>query len=120
MWFEWGTRYRLQSYGDTHANHDFVNEISSPTYTTLIFVLYHIILGSFSTDTLSNLTMAIEPKHVVEIFICISKYSCVKTVYPSIIVYLWLTNTTRMTHLEVLKLFYNEFGIFCVYGSVHR
>ena len=23
-----------------------------------------------------------------------------KTVYPSTIVYLWLTNTTRMTHLE--------------------
>ena len=35
------------------------NEISSPTYTKLMFVLYHIILYSFSSDIVSNLTMAI-------------------------------------------------------------
>ena len=32
---------------NTQALHIFVNEISSPTFTTQIFVLYHIILCSF-------------------------------------------------------------------------
>jgi len=40
---------------NTHALHIFVNEISSPTYTTL----YLIILCSFSSDIASNLTMTI-------------------------------------------------------------
>ena len=31
----------------TLALHIFVNEISSPTYSTLIFLLYHVILCSF-------------------------------------------------------------------------
>jgi len=45
---------------NTHTLHIFVNEISSPTYTTLMFVLYHIILCSFfPSDVVSNLTMAI-------------------------------------------------------------
>jgi len=35
-----------------------ISVISSPTYTTLIFVLYHIILCSFSSVTVSNMTMA--------------------------------------------------------------
>ena len=35
-------------------------------------------------------------------YLYIWQYSCVKTVYPRTIVYLWLTNTKRMTHLEVL------------------
>jgi len=44
----------------THAVRIFVNEISSPTYTKLIFVTYHVIYYVvFSSDTVSNLTMAI-------------------------------------------------------------
>ena len=54
------TSYRSTKYiFSTRALHNFVNNISSPTYTTLIFVLYHIILCSFSSDAVSNLTMAI-------------------------------------------------------------
>jgi len=44
----------------THAVRIFVNEISSPTYTKLIFVTYRVIYYVvFSSDTVSNLTMAI-------------------------------------------------------------
>ena len=41
--------YRSTKYNtfSTHALHIFVNEISSLTYTTQIFVLYHIILCRF-------------------------------------------------------------------------
>jgi len=42
------TSYRSTEYiFSTHALHIFVNEISSPTYTTLIFILHHVLLCSF-------------------------------------------------------------------------
>jgi len=44
--------------------------------------------------------MAIKAETCSWDIICIWQYSCVKTVIPLHIAYLWLTNTTRMTHLE--------------------
>jgi len=49
------TKYNIFS---THALHIFVNDISSPTHTTLMFVLTMLYYVVFSSGTLSNLTMA--------------------------------------------------------------
>ena len=83
----------------THAVRIFVNEISSPTYTKLIFVTYHVIYYVvFSSDTVSNLTMAIRAE-TCNWDICIWQYSCVKT---NTLAYLF------------------TFGITCVFYHVSR
>jgi len=65
----WHHRWNLTSYRptkytfSTHVLHIFVNEISSPTYTTLMLVLYlYLYYVVFSSDFVSNLTMAIRAK----------------------------------------------------------
>ena len=77
------TKYNILS---THVLHIFVNEISSPTYTTLIFVLQHVILCSFfSSVTLSNLTMAIKTETCSEILYVSDHIVGLRRQYPCIL-----------------------------------
>ena len=61
--------------------------------------MYHIIY-SFSSDFVSNLKMAIRAERWSWAIYISYNIAVFKTVYPRTFVYLWLTNTTRMTHLE--------------------
>ena len=73
------------------ALHICVNEISSPTYTTLMYVMYRIIY-SFSSDFVSNLKMAIRAKTCSSDIYISDNIVVFKTVYLSTIFYIWLYN----------------------------
>ena len=70
------------------------------TAVPYLYCTIFILCSFFSSDTVSNLTLAIRAEICSWDIIYIWQYNCVKTVIPLHIAYLWLTSTTRMTHLE--------------------